>query len=125
MNEHASLDRPETPHGNGEARTRKNGQKVLGVGNKVINKTCKRVQGTKKRKSQARIWRKEKGTSDRVRDRTEPMSGQPKKTKRKEERWPPVHEQKKHFVERSLVSEFSNCPDVGLDPVRSFFLSHT
>jgi len=52
---------------------------VLGVGNKVINKTCKRVQGTKKRKSQARIWRKEKGTSDRVRDRTEPMSGQAKK----------------------------------------------
>ena len=32
---------------------------------------------------------------------------------------------KKTLCKRSLVSEFSNCPDVGLDPVRSFFLSHT
>ena len=63
----------------GRREREKNGQKALGVGNKVINKTCKRVQGTKKRKSQARIWRKEKGTSDRVRDRTEPMSGQAEK----------------------------------------------
>ena len=79
MNERASLDRPETPHGNGEVRTRKTVKKALGVGNKAINKTCKRVQRTKKLKSQARIWRKEKGTSDRVRDRTEPMSGQAEK----------------------------------------------
>jgi hypothetical protein len=39
MNERASLDRPETPHGNGEVRTRKTVKKALGVGNKAINKS--------------------------------------------------------------------------------------
>jgi len=125
MNERASLDRPETPHGNGEVRTRKTVKKALGVGNKAINKNMQASAKDKETKEPNADLAEGK-RNERPRARSNGTNERTGKKKQAEKGTVTAGTRtKKTLCKRSLASEFSNCPDARLDPVRSFFLSHT